>query len=148
MDYLQYMFCAGIWREKLWGKVWWNFSFLKFHIIELLSFSNYLAVWLDSGSFTTEPTTTALNAAVEAVCEISDGQAKSGEGLQESSYSFGIPEAIVTPHLRSAPLQGLKYSSCSYMATLSPVWCSTLFQIQRTVCYRFMFFIFLELFIA
>ncbi|XP_015900390.1 uncharacterized protein LOC107433608 [Ziziphus jujuba] len=72
-------------------------------------------------SFTTEPTTTALNAAVEAVCEISDGQAKSGEGLQESSYSFGIPEAIVTPHLRSAPLQGLKYSSCSYMATLSPV---------------------------
>lgn len=76
---------------------------------------------MDSGSFTTEPTTTALNAALEAVCEKSGSEAESDAGLQESSYAFGIPKSKVTPHLRSGPLKGLKYSSCSYTATVSPV---------------------------
>ncbi|KAF3442788.1 hypothetical protein FNV43_RR16705 [Rhamnella rubrinervis] len=72
-------------------------------------------------SFTTEPTTTALNAALEAVCEKSDTRTEASEGLEESNYAFGIPEAVVTPFLCSGPLKWLKYSNCSYTATVSPL---------------------------
>ncbi|KAL5545652.1 hypothetical protein UlMin_005339 [Ulmus minor] len=72
-------------------------------------------------SFTTEPTSIALNVALEAVSEKSDPQAASSDGLQEVGYAFGIPEAIVAPHLRSSLLKGLKYSNGSYTATRSSI---------------------------
>jgi hypothetical protein len=62
-----------------------------------------------------------LNVALGATCEKSDSQAVAGEGLQESSYAFGIPEAIVTPSLCSGLLKGLRYSNSSYTASLSPI---------------------------
>uniref|UniRef100_A0A803QIA1 Protein downstream neighbor of Son n=1 Tax=Cannabis sativa TaxID=3483 RepID=A0A803QIA1_CANSA len=52
-------------------------------------------------SFLTEPTSTGLNVALEAVSEKPDTQASAGEGLKEASYAFGIPEAVVAPQLHS-----------------------------------------------
>ena len=72
-------------------------------------------------SFLTEPTSTALNVAIEAVSEKPDSEAAAGEGLKETSYAFGIPEAIVSPQMRSGLLKGLKFSNCSYTASLSPM---------------------------
>lgn len=77
-------------------------------------------VWLVF-SFSTEPTSTALNVALEAVNEKSDTEAAAGEGLKEASYAFGIPEAIVASQLSSGLLKGLKYSDGSYTASLSPI---------------------------
>lgn len=71
-------------------------------------------------SLITEPTSVGLNVALREACKKSDSQAAEGEGLQESSYDFGIPEAIVTPYLCSGLLKGLKYSDGSYTASLSP----------------------------
>ncbi|XP_061954766.1 uncharacterized protein LOC133676959 [Populus nigra] len=71
-------------------------------------------------SFTTERTSIGLNVALETACEKPD-QAAVVEGLQESSHSFGIPEASVDPCLRSGFLKGLKYSDGSYVASFSPV---------------------------
>ncbi|PON44937.1 Donson [Parasponia andersonii] len=71
--------------------------------------------------FSTEPTSTALNAAVEVVNEKPDIQAAADEGLKEASYAFGIPEALVAPQSRSGLLKALKYSDGSYTATLSPI---------------------------
>ncbi|XP_062112345.1 uncharacterized protein LOC133823532 isoform X2 [Humulus lupulus] len=72
-------------------------------------------------SFSTEPTSTGLNVALEAVSEKPDTQAAAGEGLKDASYAFGIPEAVVTPQLHSGFLKGLKYSNGSYTASLSPI---------------------------
>ncbi|KAL4606748.1 hypothetical protein ACB092_09G125900 [Castanea dentata] len=72
-------------------------------------------------SFITEPTSVGLNVALGATCDKSDSQAAAGEGLQESSFAFGIPEAIVTPSLCSGLLKGLKYDNGSYTASLSPI---------------------------
>ncbi|XP_065622768.1 uncharacterized protein LOC111991103 [Quercus suber] len=72
-------------------------------------------------SFITEPTSVGLNVALGATCEKSDSQAAAGEGLQESSFAFGIPEAIVTPSLCSGLLKGLKYDNGSYTASLCPI---------------------------
>ncbi|KAK9290379.1 hypothetical protein L1049_008548 [Liquidambar formosana] len=72
-------------------------------------------------SFVTEPMSIGLNGALETICQKSDPQAAEGEGLQESGHAFGIPDAIVSPYLRSALLKGLKYSNSSYTASLSPV---------------------------
>uniref|UniRef100_A0A2N9GAV2 Uncharacterized protein n=1 Tax=Fagus sylvatica TaxID=28930 RepID=A0A2N9GAV2_FAGSY len=72
-------------------------------------------------SFINEPTSVGLNVALGATCKKSDSQAVAGVGLQESSYAFGIPEAIVTPSLCSGLLKGLRYSNSSYTASLSPI---------------------------
>ncbi|KAF5473425.1 hypothetical protein F2P56_010037 [Juglans regia] len=72
-------------------------------------------------SFITEPTSVGLNVALGAACKKSDSQAAEGECLQESSYDFGIPDAIITPYLCSGLLKGLKYSDGSYTASLSPL---------------------------
>ena len=72
-------------------------------------------------SFITEPTSVGLNVALGATCEKSDSQAAAGEDLQESSFAFGIPEAIVSPSLCSGLLKGLKYDNGSYTAFLSPI---------------------------
>ncbi|KAF4402379.1 hypothetical protein G4B88_012164 [Cannabis sativa] len=72
-------------------------------------------------SFLTEPTSTGLNVALEAVSEKPDTQASAGEGLKEASYAFGIPEAVVAPQLHSGFLKGLKYLNGSYTASLSPI---------------------------
>ncbi|KAB1205646.1 hypothetical protein CJ030_MR7G017818 [Morella rubra] len=78
-------------------------------------------IWLQNLlSFTTEPTSVGLNVALGTACEKSASQAASGEGLQESSYAFGIPEATVSPYLCSGFLKGLKYAGGSYTASLSP----------------------------
>ncbi|PON40807.1 Donson [Trema orientale] len=71
--------------------------------------------------FSTEPTSAALNVALEVMNEKHDTQAAAGEGLKEATYAFCMPEAIVTPQLRSGLLKGLKYSDGSYTASLSPI---------------------------
>ncbi|KAK1404629.1 Protein downstream neighbor of Son [Heracleum sosnowskyi] len=63
-------------------------------------------------SFSTQPTSTGLNVGLEAV---------SGKHNIESSFSFGVPHAIVSPLLDSAFLKGLNYCNDSYTASLSPV---------------------------
>ncbi|CBI17255.3 unnamed protein product, partial [Vitis vinifera] len=40
---------------------------------------------------------------------------------QESTYAFGIPEAVVACYMHSAFLKGLKYANASFTARLSPV---------------------------
>ncbi|XP_062167488.1 uncharacterized protein LOC133873750 isoform X2 [Alnus glutinosa] len=72
-------------------------------------------------SITTEPTSIGLNVALGAAGEKSDSETAAGEGLQESSYAFGMPEATVTPCLYSGLLKGLKYMNGSYTASLSPI---------------------------
>ncbi|XP_059463104.1 uncharacterized protein LOC132191966 isoform X2 [Corylus avellana] len=72
-------------------------------------------------SIVTEPTSIGLNVALGAPCEKSDSETAAGEGLQESSYAFGMPEATVTPFLSSGLLKGLKYTNGSYTASLSPI---------------------------
>jgi len=62
-----------------------------------------------------------LNVALGAASEKSDSETAAGEGLQESSYAFGMPEATVTPCLYSGLLKGLKYMNGSYTASLSPI---------------------------
>ena len=64
--------------------------------------------------FCNEPTSIALNAAVETVGQKSDTQGATGEGIQESTYAFGIPDAVVTSFMHSAFLKGLKYGNGSY----------------------------------
>ncbi|KAB5519591.1 hypothetical protein DKX38_023910 [Salix brachista] len=71
-------------------------------------------------NFTTERTSIGLNVALKTAGEKPD-EAAAVEGLQESSHSFGIPEAIVAPCLRSGFLKGLKFCDGSYVASLSPV---------------------------
>ncbi|KAF8403417.1 hypothetical protein HHK36_011520 [Tetracentron sinense] len=72
-------------------------------------------------SFTTEPISLGLNVALETSCQKSDPQTDTGKGLPESSYAFGVPEAVVSPCLLSASLRGLKYFNGSYTASLSRV---------------------------
>lgn len=73
-------------------------------------------------SFRTEPTSIGLNAAVETVGKKSDTKGATNEAcIPENTYAFGIPEAVVTSHMRSAFLEGLKYDNGSYTASLSPV---------------------------
>ena len=54
-------------------------------------------------SFTTEPTSIGLNAAVETVGLKADTQAATGEAIQESTYAFGMPEAVVTCYMNIQP---------------------------------------------
>lgn len=72
-------------------------------------------------SFTTERTSVGLNVALGPVCEKSNAQATEDESLQLTNPIFGVPEAIVTPYLRSGYLKSLKHSEGSYTASLSPV---------------------------
>ncbi|KAJ9701110.1 hypothetical protein PVL29_006454 [Vitis rotundifolia] len=72
-------------------------------------------------SFTTEPTSIGLKAGVETVGLKADTQAATGEAIQESTYAFGIPEAVVTCYMHSVFLKGLEYANGSVTACLSPV---------------------------
>ncbi|GMJ13977.1 hypothetical protein like AT3G54750 [Hibiscus trionum] len=74
-------------------------------------------------SFTTEHTSVGLNIALGTVCEIADSsEATSDENTQEiAGYSFGVPEAVVSPNLNSGLLKGLKYCNGSYIVSLTPV---------------------------
>ncbi|KAA8518426.1 hypothetical protein F0562_015900 [Nyssa sinensis] len=72
-------------------------------------------------SFVTEPASIGLNAALEIISQKSNPQAKEVEGLQESCHVFGIRNTILSPHLHSAFLKGLKYCNDSYTASPSPV---------------------------
>ncbi|RVW23607.1 hypothetical protein CK203_095850 [Vitis vinifera] len=73
-------------------------------------------------TFCNEPTSIALNAAVETVGQKSDTQGATGEGIQESTYAFGIPDAVVTSFMHSAFLKGLKiWQWFLSSACLSPV---------------------------
>ncbi|KAK8371149.1 hypothetical protein V6Z12_A01G225900 [Gossypium hirsutum] len=69
-------------------------------------------------SFTTEHTSVGLNIGVGAVCEIGD----SSEATQETiGYAFDIPGVMVSPHLNSGLVKGLKYCNDSYIVSLSPL---------------------------
>ncbi|XP_058105723.1 uncharacterized protein LOC131249153 [Magnolia sinica] len=72
-------------------------------------------------SFVTEPISSGLNIALDAVSLKSDPRPESNKGSMESCNAFGIPEAAITPFLRSSSLRSLKYSDGSYVASLSPV---------------------------
>ncbi|KAF9595430.1 hypothetical protein IFM89_000348 [Coptis chinensis] len=72
-------------------------------------------------SFTTEPTSIGLNVALDISSFKSDIEIDSCNGLQESSQTFGITEAVISPCLRLASLRGLKFSNDSYKACLMPV---------------------------
>ncbi|GAV89373.1 LOW QUALITY PROTEIN: hypothetical protein CFOL_v3_32790, partial [Cephalotus follicularis] len=74
-----------------------------------------------SYDFMSERTSVSLNIALGAVGEKYDTQTMAAESLQESCQAFGIPGAMLTPYLRSTFLRGLKYSTGSYTASLSPV---------------------------
>lgn len=63
-------------------------------------------------SFSTQPTSTGLNVGLEAVSE---------KHNTETSFSFGVPHAIISPLLDSAFLKGLNYCNDLYRASLSPV---------------------------
>ena len=71
-------------------------------------------------SFVTDPMSIGLNVGLDdVVCqEGADDDAKVNE-RSRSSCVFGIPDAIYSPHLRSASLKGLKYCNGSYTASLS-----------------------------
>ncbi|KAM2893379.1 hypothetical protein FF1_008744 [Malus domestica] len=71
-------------------------------------------------SFMNQPTSNGLNVAVEAVPEKSDCPDAPAEDLHKSTSTFGIPEAIVTPHLHLGFLKTLKFSNGCYSASLSP----------------------------
>ncbi|XP_039022698.1 protein downstream neighbor of son homolog isoform X2 [Hibiscus syriacus] len=70
-------------------------------------------------SFTTEHTSVGLNTALGTLCEIAgSSEATSDENTQEIiGYSFGVPEAIVSPHLNSGLLKELKYCDGSYIVS-------------------------------
>ncbi|MBA0625047.1 hypothetical protein Godav_010299 [Gossypium davidsonii] len=71
-------------------------------------------------SFTTEHTSVGLNTALGVVSQIADSEVTL-EDSQETAYTFGIPEAIVSPCLHSGLLKGLSYCNGSYTVSLSPV---------------------------
>ncbi|TYH21805.1 hypothetical protein ES288_A04G075500v1 [Gossypium darwinii] len=71
-------------------------------------------------SFTTEHTSVGLNTALGVVSQIADSEV-TVEDSQETAYTFGIPEAIVSPCLHSGLLKGLSYCNGSYTVSLSPV---------------------------
>ncbi|MBA0793387.1 hypothetical protein Gohar_017797 [Gossypium harknessii] len=69
-------------------------------------------------SFTTEHTSVGLNIGVGAVCEIGD----SSEATQETiGYAFDIPGVMVSPHLNSGLVKGLKYCNDAYIVSLTPL---------------------------
>lgn len=72
-------------------------------------------------SFITEPISFGLNVALDTVTTISDTENDTSKESEEDDQTFGIPEAVVSPSLRSASLKGLKYSDNSYTASLLPV---------------------------
>ena len=72
-------------------------------------------------SFVTEPSSVGLNVALKSTCEKSESEAAGSESLQNCRGTFGMPDATVTPCLRSCSLKGLKYCNGSYTASLSPV---------------------------
>ncbi|KAL5806351.1 hypothetical protein ACOSQ4_029084 [Xanthoceras sorbifolium] len=72
-------------------------------------------------SFMTERTSVGLNVALGTVSEKSDTQATTGEDMRPTCPSFGISEAIITPHLQLGFLKGLERCNGSYTAFLSPV---------------------------
>ncbi|XP_020972255.1 protein downstream neighbor of Son-like isoform X4 [Arachis ipaensis] len=72
-------------------------------------------------SFVMEPSSVGLNIALESTSEKPESEAGSSESLQGHSNTFGIPEAIVAPCLKSCSVKGLKYFRDSYTASLSPV---------------------------
>lgn len=76
-------------------------------------------IWLTS-SFTNEPTSIGLNVSIEAAPGKSDCQDGAAADLQNSSSAFGIPEAVVTSHMRLGLLKSLKFSQGSYTASVSP----------------------------
>lgn len=72
-------------------------------------------------SLTTERTSVGLNVALGAVSDESDAQTTDGEGLQSIIPAFGIPDAVISPHMRSGFLKGLEHCNGSYTASLCPV---------------------------
>eukprot|EP00268_Persea_americana_P035913 TRINITY_DN35405_c0_g1_i3.p1 TRINITY_DN35405_c0_g1~~TRINITY_DN35405_c0_g1_i3.p1 ORF type:complete len:640 (-),score=130.23 TRINITY_DN35405_c0_g1_i3:400-2319(-) len=72
-------------------------------------------------SFSSNPISDGLNAALDAISQKPDSHVDSKNGLPESDNAFRIVGAAVAPCLRSASLRSLKYSDGSYVANLSPL---------------------------
>ncbi|KAJ0966352.1 hypothetical protein J5N97_027490 [Dioscorea zingiberensis] len=69
-------------------------------------------------SLTTDPTSLSLNVALDSVCLKSDPSINSLEG---NNNTFGIPEAVLSPHLRKASLRHLKYTNGSHVFDVSHI---------------------------
>ncbi|XP_075475192.1 uncharacterized protein LOC142505934 [Primulina tabacum] len=72
-------------------------------------------------SFVTKSTSIGLNIGLGIAEDQPAQQAVTDKPLQESSHSFDIPYATLSPHTQNAFLKGLKYSGGSYTTSISPV---------------------------
>ncbi|XP_073046098.1 uncharacterized protein [Primulina eburnea] len=72
-------------------------------------------------SFVTESTSIGLNIGLGIAKDQPAQPAVTDKPLQESSHSFDIPYATLSPHTQNAFLKGLKYSGGSYTTSISPV---------------------------
>ncbi|XP_074304798.1 uncharacterized protein LOC141639624 [Silene latifolia] len=70
-------------------------------------------------SFTTEPNSMGLNAALEVNRKFETD--KTSGDSQEVDFTFGIPATVVTYDMHKACLKGLKYADDSQVASLSPI---------------------------
>nr|XP_043613686.1 protein downstream neighbor of Son-like [Erigeron canadensis] len=72
-------------------------------------------------SFVVEPMSIGLNVGLDIISQKSEAKDKAVDGLHEKSCPFGIKNTVVSHHLTSGFLKGLKYSDDSYTVSLSPV---------------------------
>ncbi|KAK1257527.1 hypothetical protein QJS04_geneDACA023802 [Acorus gramineus] len=71
-------------------------------------------------NFTVDPLSLGLNIALGSANHKSNPPNESTDSSSRDD-TFGIPEAVVVPHLRSASLRALKYSGGSLAASVNPV---------------------------
>lgn len=72
-------------------------------------------------SFTTESSSAGLNVALDSICQASDLPIETTKSQPETVDALGIPQAIPSPHLRSASLCRLRYSNACYKAYVNPL---------------------------
>ncbi|KAF6169922.1 hypothetical protein GIB67_034314 [Kingdonia uniflora] len=71
--------------------------------------------------FTDDPISVGLNVALDSICHDKDAKTELSEELSKHKHKFIVPEAVISPCLRSSSLKNLKYSNGSYTASLLPV---------------------------
>ncbi|KAK1288706.1 hypothetical protein QJS10_CPB19g01274 [Acorus calamus] len=72
-------------------------------------------------NFTADPLSLGLNIALGSANHKSNPPNESTDSSSRDENTFGIPKAVVVPHLRSASLRALKYSGGSLAASVNPV---------------------------
>ncbi|XP_038977709.1 protein downstream neighbor of Son-like isoform X4 [Phoenix dactylifera] len=72
-------------------------------------------------TFTNEPASVGLNAALDSVCHKSSVPGETDKPLLDSVDAFGIREAVLDPCLSAASLRRLKFSNGAYVAYIDPI---------------------------